>query len=168
MCQKHDKWTWRATNTSNNNYFDDNNNNDDDDDDGGGGSGNDDDDDNNNNNSNNEAKYTEPLADKRPFCDPKGFQPLHVSTKEIKKALQTFPLGSTGGPDGLTPQHLKDLLAEAPENKLLDLMIQLINFVLLGSFPIAINEIIFGGRLIAFEKKDGGVRPTPLDTWLED
>ena len=58
-------------------------------------------------------------ADGRPFNDPKGnlwFQLLQVSTKEIRKAFKTFPLGSTGCPDGLTPQHLKDLLAEAPDN----------------------------------------------------
>ena len=52
-------------------------------------------------------------TDRRPFCDPKGnlrFELLQDSADEVKKALQTFPLGSSGGPDGLTAQHLKDLL----------------------------------------------------------
>ena len=78
------------------------------------------------------------------------------------KALQTFPLRSTEGPDGVTPQHLKDILPEAPDNKLMDSMTQIINRKLAGSFPISINEIIFGGRLIALEKKGGGVRPLAI------
>ena len=34
------------------------------------------------------------------------------------KALRTFPLGSSGGPDGITPQHVRDLLAGSTDDSL--------------------------------------------------
>ena len=38
-----------------------------------------------------------------------------LSEKEVLKAIRTFPCGSAGGPDGLRPQHLKDLTSESAE-----------------------------------------------------
>ena len=114
-----------------------------------------------------QKNHPEPPADRRPFCDPKGnlwFHPLQVSAKKIKKVLQTlqtFPFSSMGGPDGLTSQHLKELLAETPDSKLFSSMTQLINLILAGSYPIAINEIIFGGPW----EEDGGVTDCH---WIRD
>ena len=34
-----------------------------------------------------------------------------VTEGEIAQAIKSFPNGSAGGPDGLRPQHLKDLIA---------------------------------------------------------
>jgi hypothetical protein len=36
--------------------------------------------------------------------------PLQVSSAAVRTAIQSFPNGSAAGPDGLRPQHLKDLL----------------------------------------------------------
>ena len=44
----------------------------------------------------------------------------------------------------------------------MDSMTQIINHMIAGSFPISINEIICRGRLIALEKKDGGVGPLAI------
>ena len=41
-------------------------------------------------------------------------------------------------------------------------MTQLINLMIAGSFPIAIDKFFLGGQLIALEKKDGGVRPIAI------
>ena len=35
---------------------------------------------------------------------------------EIRKAVWSFPNSSAGGPDGLRPRHLKDLIGKSPEN----------------------------------------------------
>ena len=35
---------------------------------------------------------------------------LEVSPSDVISAIQSFPAGSAGGPDGLRPQHLKDLI----------------------------------------------------------
>ena len=84
---------------------------------------------------------------------------MRVSVKEIKNALQIFPLGATGGPDDISAQHMKNLLAEAPDDKLLDSMTQFIKLMPAGSFSIAMNEINVCVRLIALEKNDDGGRP---------
>ena len=102
---------------------------------------------------------------RQPFFDHKGnlcFEPLQVSANKVKKALQIFLLGSRGGLDELTAQHMKDLLAGVSDDKLLSSITQLINLMLAESFPPDVNKIIFGGCLTALEKKDGGVRP--IDT----
>ena len=36
---------------------------------------------------------------------------LVVSEREVAKALHSFPWGSAGGPDGLRPQHLLDMIS---------------------------------------------------------
>ena len=38
-----------------------------------------------------------------------------------------------------------------------------INLILAESFPRAINKIVFGGRLIALEKKEDGARPIAIE-----
>ena len=40
--------------------------------------------------------------------DPNLFS-FTISAQEIKKVISSFPNGSAGGPDGLRPQHLKDM-----------------------------------------------------------
>ena len=35
--------------------------------------------------------------------------PLRVSTDQVLAAIKSFPPGSSGGSDGLRPQHLKDM-----------------------------------------------------------
>ena len=36
---------------------------------------------------------------------------LQTNEDEIRKAIASFPAGSSGGPDGIRPVHLKDLTA---------------------------------------------------------
>ena len=81
-------------------------------------------------------------------------------------ALQTFPAGSSGGPDGVTPQHLKDLLNDKTNDKLASNLRDMVNLQLAGAFPNEVNEILNGGRLTALQKKDGGIRPIAVGyTW---
>lgn len=86
--------------------------------------------------------------------------PLQVFPVAIKKAIQSFPNGSAGGPDGLRPQHLKDLLLGAHDNHPLLLAItDLINLQLEGLTPTSVRSTLFGATLLAISKKSGGVRP---------
>ena len=43
--------------------------------------------------------------------------PLQVTPQEVHSAIMFFPQGSAAGPDGLRPQHLKDLLATMKQNE---------------------------------------------------
>ena len=42
---------------------------------------------------------------------PTSQDPLVFTPREVKQAVLSFPAGSAGGPNGLLPQHLKDLLS---------------------------------------------------------
>ena len=41
--------------------------------------------------------------------------PIKVSVEEVSRAICSFPCGSAGGPDGLRPQHLKDMTSTSAE-----------------------------------------------------
>ena len=70
--------------------------------------------------------------------------------------------GSAGGPDGLRPQHLKDLIGASAERggkELLSALIDFVNLVVNGRTPPEVRPTFFGASLIALEKEGGGVRP---------
>ena len=78
----------------------------------------------------------------------------------IKKAIYAFPNGSAGGPDGLRPQHLKDLLLGAHnDHPLLLAITDLVYLQLEGLTPSSVRSTLFGASLLAISKKTGGVRP---------
>ena len=83
-----------------------------------------------------------------------------ITNHDVMTAIRSFPSGSSGGIDGFTPQHLKDLVGEAGlESPLVVALTGFVNTLLRGDCPEAIIPILFGGRLIALAKKEGGIRP---------
>ena len=81
-------------------------------------------------------------------------------------AIKSFPPGSSGGPDGLRPQHLKDLTEKQVGGTLLASLTNLTNFILAGKTPEWVRPYFFGASLLAFAKKDGGVRPIAVGVTL--
>jgi hypothetical protein len=78
----------------------------------------------------------------------------------VVKAIQAFPAGSSGGPDGLRPQHISDLLGNKESGpSLATALTAFVNLLLSGVCPAEIVPLLFGGRLIALQKKTGGLRP---------
>ena len=91
------------------------------------------------------VKHREPAVDRRAPIDPTGnlrYTSLQISPDNVRKSLRTFPLGS-GGPGGLAPPHLIDLLAGDSDCRLLNALIDLINLMLAGKFDSEINTIIY-------------------------
>jgi hypothetical protein len=92
---------------------------------------------------------------------------LQVTPDEVLRAVLSFRNGSAGGLDGLSPQHLKDLLCnsagEAGESLLKDLT-ALGNLMLSGKVDSSITGTIYGANLCALIKKDGGIRPIAVGT----
>jgi len=80
------------------------------------------------------ANYPCSTPDRRPPCNPESarFEALRISSKDIVDAIRSFPAGSAGGPDGVTPQHLKDLLAATTDDQLLSQFEHLVNLLLNG------------------------------------
>ena len=113
------------------------------------------------------AKHPAALVHSSPAVDPKTTSALQVSEADVLKAIKSFPAGSSGGPDGIRPQHIVDLVncreAGAP---LLSAITAFVNSLLEGNCHRDVTPILFGGSLIALEKKSGGIRPIAIGyTW---
>ncbi|NJL55677.1 hypothetical protein HC928_11090 [bacterium] len=92
---------------------------------------------------------------------------LSVDEQEVRQAAMSFPAGSSGGPDGLRPQHLKDMLPnDNVDIGFLSALTGFVNTVLTGLCPPSIAPYFFGGRLIALKKKSGGIRPISIGNTL--
>jgi hypothetical protein len=92
-----------------------------------------------------------------------------VSADIVRKAILSFPNGSSGGPDGLRPQHLKDLIGFAAGDgapPLVNALVRFIALVLEGKTPDPVQSYFFGGSLTALNKKDGGLRPIAVGCTL--
>lgn len=99
--------------------------------------------------------------------DSAGLSALTVEESHVKRAIQTFPPGSSGGLDGLRPQHLKDLInCVASGAQLLSALTEFVNLLLSGVCHPQVVPILFGGRLIALNKKSGGIRPIAVGNTL--
>ena len=99
--------------------------------------------------------------------DPSQSIPLSVEESDVRKAVLSFPAGSSGGPDDLRPQHLKDLVqCRKSGSGFLTALTRLVNLVLAGQCPGDVAPIFFGGRLIALNKKSGGIRPIAVGITL--
>ena len=88
---------------------------------------------------------------------------LQVTTDEVFKCIRSFPAGSSAGPDGLRPNHLLDMVnCRESGDALLIAITAFTNCILSGSCPPAVIPVFFGGRLIAFQEKTGGIRPIAI------
>ena len=107
-----------------------------------------------------QEKYPPAHVDRRPFPDPLSFESLFVSVDKVKEAVRSFPAGSSGGPDGFRPQHMVELVNRRESNNtLISVLTDFVNLLLSGRCPPAARTLIFGGKLLALNKKDGGLRP---------
>ena len=105
------------------------------------------------------AKHPRAPEDRREFPG-KEDASLLIGNNDVMTAIRSFPSGSSGGIDGFTPQHLKDLVGEAgSESPSVVALTGFVNTLLRGDCPEVIIPILFGGRLLALAKKDGGFRP---------
>ena len=57
-----------------------------------------------------QEKHPQASSTHASFPDPSVSTPLLVDESDVQKAVLSFPVGSSGGPDGMRPQHFKDLI----------------------------------------------------------
>ena len=94
---------------------------------------------------------------------------LCLQESDILAAIKTFAPGSAGGPDGLRPQHLKDLTGASAGDagrRLLAQLTEFANLCLTGRVSAAIQPVLCGASLCALTKKDGGIRPIAVGCTL--
>ena len=107
-----------------------------------------------------QEKHPPTHVDRRPFPDPQTFETLFVSVDKVKEAVRSFPAGSCGDPNGFRPQHMIELVnCRDSNNTLISVLTDFVNLLLSGRCPPAACTLIFGGKLLALNKKDGGLRP---------
>ena len=111
-----------------------------------------------------------PAEDDLDFPDePEVVEVPEVTSAEVKEAIRSFPNGSAGGFDGMSPQHLKDACAnENSEHsaRLLHSLSRFCSFVLHGSVPAHFRHLFFGASLTPLAKKDGGIRSIAVGLML--
>jgi len=95
-------------------------------------------------------KHPPPTTDRRPTTVPSSsiqLNALQVSDVHVLKAIRSFPAGSAGGPDSITPQQIKDLtLVQAPgiSCELTTNLTNLVNLLMNGELPEFVSEAKFG------------------------
>ena len=113
-----------------------------------------------------QAKHPPRAVSKTPPPTPSADLPcLCLQEPDIMSAIRSFVPGSAGGPDGLRPQHLKDLTSASAGDagrRLLTQLTEFANICLIGRVPDVIQPVLCGASLCALNKKDGGVRPIAI------
>ena len=108
-------------------------------------------------------KHPAAPRDRRVAADPALTTAMQVTDAEVNKAIRSFPAGSSGGPDGLRPQHILDMITNKESGtQLLASITLFVNTLLSGRCHPAVTPILFGGNLVALEKKSGDVRPIAI------
>ena len=87
---------------------------------------------------------------------------LPVTSATVSQVIKSFPSGSSGGPDGLTPQHIRDMTRDETNSLLVEVITDFVNQLLSGISDQLINNIFYGGRLIALQKKSVGIWPIAI------
>jgi len=78
----------------------------------------------------------------------------------LRAAIASFPAGSSAGPDGLRPIHLKSLIGNKVAGPdLVSALTAFTNLLLAGKCPTAVAKQFYGGNLIAINKNNGDLRP---------
>ena len=104
-------------------------------------------------------KHPAPPAGRYPAPDPRPTVAVQVSESEMLRAVHSFPAGSAGGPDGVTHSPLEMVNCVEAGSELVSALTGFTNCLLQGEIHPEVSQILFGGNLIALEKKSGGVRP---------
>ena len=107
--------------------------------------------------------HPRPVAYNNLRLDDNQHKPLQVTEADILQAIRSFPAGSSGGPDGLRPQHIVEL-ATCKEigTDLVSSITAFTNPLLDGKCHDEVAPIIFGSSLIALTKKSEGIRPIAI------
>ena len=91
--------------------------------------------------------------------------PFVANEHAVLDALNSFPVATGSGRDGLKAQHLKDALLVNSSNSrdlLTNAFVDFINLLLSGSLPLVLSPFISSAPLVPLIKKDGGIRPIAI------
>src|SRR6218665_1812281 len=105
-------------------------------------------------------KHPTPPPKPNAMPPPPEVDPYQATEKEIWDSIRSLPSGSAGGPDGLRPQHVLEMVNTAGVGQeLVTAVTTMINLMLAGKCPPEVRATLFGGSLFALRKPAGGLRP---------
>ena len=81
----------------------------------------------------------------------------------LSPVIKSFPPGSFGGSDG----HIEDLIYDETNSLLVEVITDFDNLLLSGISDQLINNIFYGDRHIALQKKSGSIRPIAIGYTLK-
>ena len=92
---------------------------------------------------------------------------LEVDEDDILRAIRSFPAGSSGGSDGLRLQHILELVTcREAAAELVMATTSFTNVLLDRRWHADVVPILFGGSLVALQKKSSGIRSIAIGyTW---
>ena len=107
-------------------------------------------------------KANHPAGDGEPLNNLESTAPIEFTEQQLRTAIEGMQTGGAPGPDGLRPVHVKQMTgpkaADARETVMAERS-KFIKLCLSGLVPPNIRHLFFGANLLAFKKKDGGLRP---------
>ena len=101
--------------------------------------------------------------------NPEKLNSFFVTDFILYKAIMSFPNGSAAGPDKIVPQTFKDLVSKSNGSaglNFLKSLTRLVNLIGDGKIPEPLRPFVFGAKLIALIKIDGGLRPIAIGNTL--
>src|SRR6218665_3533428 len=91
-----------------------------------------------------------PMDMSEPPLPPSNSLAFQTTEGDVMRMVRSFPAGSAGGPDGIRPQHMLDLITcKEVGITLLSSLTILMNIMLAGNCPDRITSLLFGGTLFA-------------------
>ena len=95
---------------------------------------------------------------------------VDVSREDVAKAVCSFPHKAEVGPDGIYPQHLKELISKSAGEggaSLLTALTYFVNKTFKDGTPSDICQFFCGAALVAFNYKGGNMRPIAIGCTLK-
>ena len=100
------------------------------------------------------AKYPITSANGRPAAARQDYTVLQITQADIIAVTKAFPTGSLGGPNGVRPQHMIDMVSNKENGRTrITSVTSFVNLLLEGNCRPDVIPIFFGGCLITLEKK---------------
>lgn len=92
-------------------------------------------------------------------------QSAHIPDYVVLKSIKSFPNGTAPGPFGFRASYFKEAVQCPSSDKsahVLQGITQLVNIIAAGKDPPSVVPHVCGANLLAFPKKDGGLRPNAV------
>ena len=83
----------------------------------------------------------------------------HIADHVVLKSIKSFPNGTAPSPSGLRASYFKEVVQCPSPNKSAHVLQAIVNLIAAGKAPTTVVPHLCGANLLAFSKKDGGLRP---------